>query len=98
MSSTQFSSWGLPSAPTYLISHDQVPGPESFFRLVPLWHTVDVIFGRLAGLPCRCRDWAYWLEKVIAKSCSTRPRVVSGVQAATRSAAAATAARDSTRG
>src|SRR3954452_21417934 len=85
---TQLSSWRLPSAPTYLISHDHVPGPESTFRFVPLWQTVDVILGRLTGLPCRCSDWAYWLENVAAKSCSTRPRVVSGVHAASSSAAA----------
>src|SRR3954468_2672688 len=85
---TQLSSWRLPSAPTYLISHDHVPGPESTFRFVPLWHTVEVIPGRLTGLPWRWRDWAYWLENVAAKSCSTRPRVVSGVHAARSSAAA----------
>src|SRR4051794_4973161 len=85
---TQLSSWRLPSAPTYLISHDHVPGPESTFRFVPLWQTVEVSLGRLTGLPWRCRDWAYWLENVAAKSCSTRPRVVSAVHAANNSAAA----------
>src|SRR3954470_17956945 len=89
---TQLSSWRLPSAPTYLISHDHVPGPESTFRFVPLWQTVEVIFGRLTGLPCRCSDWAYWLENVAAKSCSTRPRVVSAVQADNSRAAAPVAA------
>src|SRR3954452_8806099 len=88
---TQLSSWRLPSAPTYLISHDHVPGPESTFRFVPLWHTVEVILGRLTGLPWRWRDWAYWLENVLAKSSSTRPRVVSGVQPPTISAAATSA-------
>src|SRR3954471_9617355 len=85
---TQLSSWRLPSAPTYLISHDHVPGPESTFRFVPLWQTVDEIFGRVTGLPCRCSDCAYWLENVAAKSCWTRPRVVSGVHAASSSAVA----------
>src|SRR4051794_8521115 len=89
---TQLSSWRLPSAPTYLISHDHVPGPESTFRFVPLWQTVDAIRGRLTGLPCRCCDWAYWFENVAAKSCSTRPRVVSGVHAADSSAAVPTTA------
>src|SRR3954453_8526769 len=89
---TQLSSWRLPSAPTYLISHDHVPGPESTFRFVPLWQTVDVICGRLTGLPCRCSDWASWLENVVAKSCSTRPRVVSGVQPDNSRAAAPVAA------
>src|SRR3954470_5672818 len=78
---TQLSSWRLPSAPTYLISHDHVPGPESTFKFVPLWQTVERIPGRLTGLPCRCSDCAYWFENVVAKSCSTRPRVVSGVHA-----------------
>src|SRR3954451_2723584 len=94
---TQLSSWRLPSAPTYLISHDHVPGPESTFRFVPLWQTVEVIFGRLGDLPCRCSDWAYWFENVAAKSCSTRPRVVSGVQADNSRAAAPVAATAATR-
>src|SRR4051794_35348079 len=94
---TQLSSWRLPSAPTYLISHDHVPGPESTFRFVPLWQTVEAIFGRVTGLPWRCRDCAYWLENVAAKSCSTRPRVVSGVHATRISAAAPAAHRAAAR-
>src|SRR4051794_39191895 len=66
----------------YLISQPHDPGPESCLRFVPLWQTVETTFGRATGLPWRWRDWAYWLENVRAKSCSTRPRVVSGVQPA----------------
>src|ERR687885_1730671 len=95
------SSCGLRPGTVYLISHAQEPGPESVFRLLPLWQTVELTRGRTIGLPWRCSDWAYWLENVAAKSCSTRPRVVSGVQpdraTATRAAALAAPVRRSRR-
>src|SRR3954454_5378166 len=69
-----------------MISQPHEPGPESCLRLVLLWQTVERTFRRPTGLPWRCNDWAYWLENVWPKSCSTRPRVVSGVQPTSRSA------------